>query len=231
MTGSGGALTFFVMTRSLPRRRASGRKLFRLVPAVRLWGVAVLIAGGLLAAPILIQPVLAEAAGDTVAPDGTAGGQLTMLYERLAGAGSEIEARAVEQLIITEWHNSGSPTVDLLLQRGISAMEEREYGLANELFSSVVDLKPDFAEGWNRRATLYYIIDEYEHSLSDISKVLALEPKHFGALSGMGLILQEIGDEATALAAFRAALDVHPYLDNAKNAIDDLIRQVEGRDI
>ncbi|MEO1197675.1 MAG: tetratricopeptide repeat protein [Pseudomonadota bacterium] len=209
-----------------------------LVPARLVRGTlaGTLIAACLAFAGAATPPVLAQVPDtqDPPAVGGTeaeAGSDLPRLYDQLAGSDTELEARAVEQLIIAQWHRSGSPTVDLLLQRGIAAMEEEEYGLANELFDTVVVLRPDFAEGWNRRATLYYLINEYEHSLSDISRVLALEPKHFGALSGMGLILQEIGRDDDALAAFRAALDVHPYLNNARNAADELERTVEGQEI
>ena len=117
------------------------------------------------------------------------------------------------------------------MQWSIKAMQEKNFPLALELLNEVVILKPDFAEGWNKRATVYYLIDEYALSLADIRHVLALEPRHFGALSGLGLILKETGDKKHALDAFRKALAVHPYLTNARKVMEELQIEVEGRGI
>ena len=92
----------------------------------------------------------------------------------------------------------------------------------------MVKLRPDYVEGWNRRATLYYLQNDYAHSLEDIEQVLVREPRHFGALAGLGMIMQDLGDEKRALDAFRKALAVNPYLDKVpelvKTATSDRVR-------
>ena len=153
------------------------------------------------------------------------------LLDALAEAQDPVIGEALQTQIIRRWSESGSDTVDLLMQWALGAMEEKDFPLALDLLSEVVLLKPDYAEGWNKRATVYYLIDEYALSMSDINHVLQLEPRHFGALSGLGLILKETGDKKNALAAFRRALSVNPFLDNAREAADELTVQVEGRGI
>ena len=130
--------------------------------------------------------------------------------------------------MLQAWLASGSDTIDLLMERAMFAMEGKDYALALELLDAIVELKPDFAEGWNKRATLYYLIDDYDRSMRDIQKVLALEPRHFGALSGLGLILQDVGQTRGALAAFQQALAVHPFLGNIEDSVTELLREVEG---
>ena len=92
-------------------------------------------------------------------------------------------------------------------------------------------MKPDFLEAWNRRATIYYIKKDFSRSLADIQEVLRREPRHFGALSGLGIILQEFGDDKRALDAFRRALAVHPRIERIPDLAKKLEEKVEGRDI
>ena len=96
---------------------------------------------------------------------------------------------------------------------------------------STIKLRPDYTEAWNRRATLYYVKNDYARSLADIQQVLIREPRHFGALAGLGMIMQDIGDEKRALDAFRAALAVNPYLEKVPELVKTLTEKVEGRDI
>ncbi|MGE0233108.1 MAG: hypothetical protein AB7O39_12305 [Flavobacteriaceae bacterium] len=156
---------------------------------------------------------------------------LTDLLDALSQAQDEALGHALQAQILVRWGQSGSETIDLLMKWALAAMEEKDFPLALELLSEIILLKPDYAEGWNKRATVYYLIDEYALSMSDINHVLQLEPRHFGALSGLGLILKETGDKKNALAAFRRALAVNPFLDNAREAADELTVQVEGRGI
>ena len=118
--------------------------------------------------------------------------------------------------------------VDLLMKRVITAINDEDYSLALALLNRIVEIRPGYAEGWNKRATLYYLIDDYGRSMRDIQMVLSLEPRHFGALSGLGLILQEVGQKAGALAAFRQALSVHPFLGNLQENVEELAHEVEG---
>jgi tetratricopeptide (TPR) repeat protein len=140
-------------------------------------------------------------------------------------------AKLVERRISELWSKSGSDSMDLLLMRGREAMQGEEYDKAVDHFSALIELAPDFAEGWNARATAYFLADDYWRSVADIQRTLMLEPRHFGALAGLGAILERTGDEAGALAAYRAALDVNPHLDNAADAVDRLAVKVDGRDI
>jgi len=110
-------------------------------------------------------------------------------------------------------------------------MEEKQYPRALDVLDQVVLLKPDFAEGWNKRATVYYLIDDYGSSLADIRRTLALEPRHFGALSGLGFILDETGQKEQAIAVFRKALAINPQLDRIKEAVERLEKETAGNSI
>jgi Flp pilus assembly protein TadD len=121
--------------------------------------------------------------------------------------------------------------MDLLLARGREALEGEEYEKALDHFTALVDLDPDFAEGWNARATAWYLKDEYWRAVADIQRAIELEPRHFGALSGLGVILERIGDTEGALRAYRAAIDLNPHLETAQKAVERLAPKVDGRDI
>jgi Flp pilus assembly protein TadD len=154
--------------------------------------------------------------------------------DELFAALSDPQARGVEatQRRIAElWSRSGSDAMDLLLSRGRKAMEAEEFAKADDHLTALIELAPDFAEGWNARATVNFLREEYWAAVSDIQRALALEPRHFGALSGLGVILERIGDEAGALRAFREAARLNPHLDQARSAADRLAGRVEGRDI
>lgn len=153
------------------------------------------------------------------------------LLDQLAEASEEREAQRLERMIVQAWRQSGSPTVDLLAQRAGEAMEERAYGVALELLDRVVELAPEFAEGWNMRATVHYRINEYQRSIDDIGRALALQPRHFGALGGLGMIFNELDDKPRALSALRRALRIHPYLSNVRPLVERLEIEVEGREI
>jgi tetratricopeptide (TPR) repeat protein len=141
------------------------------------------------------------------------------------------DVRMVEAEILKRFHQSGSDTVDLLLQWGMQAMEDDDYPLALDVFDQVILLKPDFAEGWNKRATVYFLMNDYGHSVADIRQTLALEPRHFGALAGFGMILQEIGKEREALTVLRRALDINPGLENVAETIEKLEKAVAGDEV
>jgi tetratricopeptide (TPR) repeat protein len=156
---------------------------------------------------------------------------LDTLFEALKIAPDNESARAIEQRIWALWIVSGSDTCNLLMGRVKAAIEHKDFELAIKLLDAVIELKPNYTEAWNRRATVYYLQKDYGHALSDIREVLAREPRHFGALSGLGLILQEIGDEKHALEAYRRALAINPHLENVDEAVKNLREKVEGREI
>jgi tetratricopeptide (TPR) repeat protein len=156
---------------------------------------------------------------------------LDTLFDALKIAPDAESAKAIEDRIWALWMVSGSDTCNLLMGRAKAAADEKDYDLAIKLLDAVTALKPDYTEGWNRRATLYYLEKDYGHALADIREVLIREPRHFGALSGLGLIMQELGDDKHALEAYRKALAVDPHLENLSDAIKTLTEKVEGRDI
>lgn len=133
--------------------------------------------------------------------------------------------------ILREWSKSGSAAMDLLLKRGQQALEAGDLNAAIEHLTALTDHAPDFAEGWNARATAYYLAGQFGPSLADIRRTLALNAHHFGALSGLGSILEESGEPKEAMAAYRAALALNPHLDNVRQALERLEKDAEGVEI
>ncbi len=156
---------------------------------------------------------------------------LDFLFGALKAAPDEISAKHVEARIWAIWLQTPSDTVALLMARAKVAMDAQNSDVALKLLDSVIKLRPDYVEGWNRRATLYYLRNDYARSLEDIEQVLAREPRHFGALAGLGMIMQDLGDEKRALDAFRRALAVNPHLEKVPELVKTLTEKVEGRDI
>jgi tetratricopeptide (TPR) repeat protein len=156
---------------------------------------------------------------------------LDTLFGALKIAPDQTSAKAIEDRIWAMWMASGSDTCNLLMSRVKAAIDGKDYDLAVKLLDAIIEIKPDYVEAWNRRATVYYLMNDYGHSLADIREVLSREPRHFGALSGLGLILQEIGDDKDALEAYRKALAVDPHLEHIPDVVKTLTEKVEGRDI
>jgi tetratricopeptide (TPR) repeat protein len=152
--------------------------------------------------------------------------RLPRLFERLAGVISGEEARRIESQIWGIWSESGSPEVDALLLRGTQAMSQGDAEAAVRIFSEAIARAPDFAEGWNKRATAYYQKGDYEASIRDVEVTLRLEPRHFAAISGMGLIYTELGADAPALHWFERALEVHPHLTGLRERVEQLRRKL-----
>ena len=117
------------------------------------------------------------------------------------------------------------------MERSIKAMSDKKVELALKLLDHVVELAPDFTEAWNRRAYVHFTQNDIERALGDLRRTLALDPHHFKALDGLGQILREIGQKKAALKAFKQLLDVHPYWSGAKQAVDELEREVDGQGI
>jgi len=156
---------------------------------------------------------------------------LEFLFGALKVAPDDVTARAIEERIWTVWSASRSDTANLLMTRVKTAVESKDLDLAVKLLDSIVKIKPDYVEGWNRRATIFYMRKDYGRALNDIREVLKREPRHFGALAGFGLILQDIGDDKQALEVYRRALSVYPRMERIPDLVKTLQEKVEGRDI
>jgi tetratricopeptide (TPR) repeat protein len=156
---------------------------------------------------------------------------LDFLFEALKIAPDATTAKAIEQRIWALWFVSSSDTANLLMARVRAAVEAKDLDLALKLLDALVKVRPDYVEAWNRRATIHFMKNEYGKSLADIREVLKREPRHFGALSGLGLILQELGDNRRALDVYRRALAVYPLIERIPDTVKTLQEKVEGRDI
>jgi tetratricopeptide (TPR) repeat protein len=177
------------------------------------------------------QKKLPEAPGKLpkVGADRTRG--LDFLFGALKAAPDEASAKHVEARIWALWLQTPSDTAALLMMRAKTAMDAQQMDVALKLLDAVVKLRPDYVEAWNRRATLFYLRNDYTHSLQDIEQVLIREPRHFGALAGLGMIMQDLGDDKRALDAFRKALAINPHLDKVPELVKALSEKIEGRDI
>lgn len=155
---------------------------------------------------------------------------LDNLFEELQAAGPQ-DWQAVERSIWKEWSKSGSVAMDMLLDRGRRAMERGDLAGAIGAFSTVIDHAPDFAEAWNARATAFFMADRYGLSMEDIEQTLRLNPRHFGALSGLGIILERLDRPEEALKAYREVLKLHPHRPDAAAAAERLAMEIDGADI
>lgn len=156
---------------------------------------------------------------------------LELLFERLANEEDERNGERIAVQIRNIWSASGSDSMDLLLRRGRSAMEAEEYGQARAHLAALTRLAPDFAEGWNAYATLHYLEKDYWTAVSHIERALALEPRHFSAMSGLALILERVDRPDAAMKTWRRVEALYPGLGNAKKAIERLELEVDGRDL
>ncbi len=153
------------------------------------------------------------------------------LFTRLKTTSDDVEAQGIAGLIERIWARSGSDTADLLMSRATAAMQAKENDLALTLLGRLVEIQPDWAEAWNTRATLLFEMDDLDGSMLDIQRVLSLEPRHFGALSGLGIILEREGLNRRALETYNRVLDLYPALDSVRKARDKLTIDVDGRGI
>ena len=155
--------------------------------------------------------------------------QLDELFSALKAAKSQSEADPIAASIWSIWNKSGSAAIDDMMQFALKLMNSAAFAPALEVLNTIVQKAPGYAEGWNRRATLYYILDEYDLSLRDCEEVLRREPRHFGALAGMGMIAIAQGQDAAALKHYRRAVQVNPFLRERQEMIPALEKKVEGQ--
>ena len=157
--------------------------------------------------------------------------RLDTLFARLHVTDNSDEAAGIEAIIWAIWTAAGDDRLDRLMIAGIDAMNAGRFGQALEKFNAIIEVDPDFAEGWNKRATLYYLMGRFDDSIADVERTLALEPRHFGALSGMGLIYTELDDAKAALSWFEQAIEVNPYMPGIALRAAYLRKLLEGEPI
>jgi tetratricopeptide (TPR) repeat protein len=151
------------------------------------------------------------------------------LFDRLQTARNLDEADVVSESIWAIWTYAGIEDIDRLMSVGIVAMAQGQFSIALAAFDAIVAKAPKFAEGWNKRATIYYLIGRYQESIADVERTLALEPRHYGAISGLGLIHLALGEDKTALEAFERALRVNPHMPVIVEHVRELKRKIRGR--
>jgi tetratricopeptide (TPR) repeat protein len=150
---------------------------------------------------------------------------LDALFKGLRAAHGDDEADELVGRIWETWTRSGRPDVDRLMEEGIGLLSIHQLGAAHDRFTRATEVAPDFAEAWNKRATVLFLMQKHEQSLADIEKVLALEPRHFGALAGRGMIHAHAGRWKEALEAYSQALAINPYLKERESIIPELERR------
>lgn len=157
--------------------------------------------------------------------------RLDRLYARLKEAPDEKRAAGIARNIQRELMNSGSPTIGLLMTQATAAVEAKDLPVALDLLDAVVRLKPGYAEGWNRRATVYYMLDDYGKSLADLERALALEPRNWEAIGGLASILNALDEKDGARAACAQALEIYPLQPRIRKSCDELESERDGEDI
>lgn len=157
--------------------------------------------------------------------------RLDRLFSELQSSQSELEARRIAGQIDDLWRGARGETARLLLSRADEAIADEDFTLAIDVLDQLIALEPEFAEAWNRRATVYYLKDDYGHSLADIAVTLALEPRHFGALTGLGLMLEDLGEDKKAYDALKRALELNPFQEEVRRELESLERSALGQPI
>ena len=164
-------------------------------------------------------------------PQPTREQRLEQLFGLLKQAPSEQVAQAVEARIEAMMLQSGSDTADLLIVRARSMIDAKDYDLSLQLLDSLIEIAPDFTEAYAQRATVHYLKKDLYAAIADLRVVVAREPRHFTALAGLGVILNDIGEKKNALEAFRRAVALHPHIKQIPELLKRLEIEVEGREI
>ena len=154
---------------------------------------------------------------------------LNDLYALLATAEDEEAAKKIGGAIERVWSYSGSDTVSVLMGRAIKAVGQKNEALAEKMFDAVVEMAPDYAEGWNRRAFFHYKRNDLSRAAGDLRRALALDPNHYRALEGLASIMRDTGDDKRAFQAFERLIEINPLGEGVQKAYDDLKVKVQGR--
>ena len=177
---------------------------------------------------VAVEPIAPPAVPAAPAPAPTRAERLDGLFGELRRESDAAKAEAIAARIQREWQDSGSATLDLLMGRAAQAAARKNEAAALDLLDQTIALDPGYAEGWNRRATLHFAENRYALSLADVAETLKREPRHFGALAGMGAMLEEMGRRREALAAFERVLAVYPAMKPAQDAAARLADALAG---
>ena len=154
---------------------------------------------------------------------------LNDLFSQLAKETKASTAKSIVRRIWASWTDSGSATINGLMNFSKQSMDKRKFAEAEDLLDQIVTLAPDYSEGWNRRATLYFLKKQYGKSISDIEQTLRYEPRHFGALAGLGMILQQVGNKKKALETWYKLLEIYPASTQAQQAVIQLEETFTGK--
>jgi tetratricopeptide (TPR) repeat protein len=212
---------------------------FHALPRFALVALVIALAGPSLAQPPELQPPPGVEPPKPIEPPrelpkaqrGDPAQNLDRLFAALKAAPTAESAKFIEARIWSAWSAGGGDTAALLMTRVRTAAEGKDLDLAIKLLTAIIDIKPDYIEAWNRRATLYFHKRDYVAAMADLRAVLRREPRHFGAWAGLGMILQDIGDEKRALEAFRRAVALYPLMERIPDLVKNLTESVEGRGI
>jgi tetratricopeptide (TPR) repeat protein len=180
------------------------------------------------ATPLPLQ-AFAQTSGDTVVAK--ADTELDSLFSDLKRERNEKAAERLANRIWEAWYRSGSASVDLMMLWAQQALEAKKFDVALDFLDQVVTLQPQYAEGWNRRATVHFMMGNFRKSMTDIERTLELEPRHFGALSGMAQIMAATNHNELALQAWQRVLVIYPMLRNAQNEVSRLEEELAGEGI
>ncbi|MEM1148401.1 MAG: tetratricopeptide repeat protein [Pseudomonadota bacterium] len=153
------------------------------------------------------------------------------MFEELKTAPTEEEANDIALDIWASWMESGSHAADLVMERAVQAQSFGDLERARALYDRVIAIQPDYAEAWNRRATLFLSQENYGEALRDVNEALRLEPRHFGAWGGLGAVLERLGSNDEAIQAYQKALEIYPLFPSAKRGISRIRREQEGRPV
>jgi tetratricopeptide (TPR) repeat protein len=159
------------------------------------------------------------------------GAKLDKLFADLKRERNEQAAERISRRIWEAWNQSGSANVDLMMQWAQKAIEDKKFDVALDFLDQVTTMKPDYAEGWNRRATVHFMMNNFSKSMVDIERTLELEPRHFGALSGMAQIMRNRDRKELALAAYERILAIYPMMRSAQAEVAALSEELAGEGI
>ena len=157
--------------------------------------------------------------------------RLDQLFIDLKRERNEKAAERIAGRIWGEWSQSGSASIDLMMQWSQKAIENQKFDVALDFLDQVVTLQPNYAEGWNRRATVHFMMKNFGKSMSDIDHTLQLEPRHFGALSGLAQIMALTGHKQSALEAWQKVLAIYPMMRSAQDQVATLSEELAGEGI